>query len=95
MGDVLPHETENTVYRYLIAISKLRLGILNEQGEGSSELVPFFQVFLNLFIYLFIFFIEGYRIGGISPYLSQEPWGAGRRPLSGEMWTVASSALDL
>ena len=22
MGDVLPHETENTVYRYLIAISK-------------------------------------------------------------------------
>ena len=41
MGDVLPHETENTVYRYLIAISKLRLGILTEQGEGSSELVPF------------------------------------------------------
>ena len=35
MGDVLPHETENTVYRYLIAISKLRLGILTEQGEGS------------------------------------------------------------
>ena len=28
-------ETENTVYRYLIAISKLRLGILTEQGEGS------------------------------------------------------------
>ena len=28
MGDVLPRETENTVYRYLIAISKLRLGIL-------------------------------------------------------------------
>jgi hypothetical protein len=41
MGDVLPHETENTVYRYLIAISKLRLGILTEQGEGSQELVPF------------------------------------------------------
>ena len=36
MGDVLPHETENTVYRYLIAISKLRLGILTEQGEGPS-----------------------------------------------------------
>ena len=38
MGDDLPHETENTVYRYLIAISKLRsrLGILTEQqGEGS------------------------------------------------------------
>ena len=34
-SDVLPHETENTVYRYLIAISKLRLGILTEQGEGS------------------------------------------------------------
>ena len=30
-------ETENTAYRYLIAtsISKLRLGILTEQGEGS------------------------------------------------------------
>ena len=28
MSDELPHETENTVYRYLIAISKLRLGIL-------------------------------------------------------------------
>ena len=39
MGDVLPRETENTVYRYLIAISKLRLGILTEQGEGSYELV--------------------------------------------------------
>ena len=38
MGDVqvLPHETQNTVYRYLIAISKLWLGmILTEQGEGS------------------------------------------------------------
>ena len=36
MGDVLPHETENTVYRYLIAISKLRLGILTEQpGEKA------------------------------------------------------------
>jgi len=41
MSDDLPHdsETENTVYRYLIAISKLRLararGILTEQGEGS------------------------------------------------------------
>jgi len=41
MGDALPRETENTVYRYLIAISKLRLGILTEQGEGSSELAPF------------------------------------------------------
>ena len=35
MGDVLPRETENTVYGYLTAISKLRLGILIEQGEGS------------------------------------------------------------
>ena len=37
MSDDLPHdsETENTVYRYLTAISKLRLGILTEQGEGS------------------------------------------------------------
>ena len=35
MRDDLPHETENTVYRYLSAISKLRLGILTEQGEGS------------------------------------------------------------
>ena len=38
MGDVLPHETENTVYICLIAISKLRLGILTEQGEGSGTL---------------------------------------------------------
>ena len=38
MGDVLPHETENTVYRYLIAISKLRLGILTEQGEARLPL---------------------------------------------------------
>ena len=56
MGDVLPHETENTVYRYLIAISKLRLGILTEQGEGSSELVPFLG--LPLFIYLLCLEIE-------------------------------------
>ena len=35
MSDDLLHETENTVYRYLIAISRLRLGILTEQGEGS------------------------------------------------------------
>ena len=37
MGDTvkLPRETENPLYRYLIAISKLRLGILTEQGEGS------------------------------------------------------------
>ena len=31
----LPREIENPLYRYLIAISKLRLGILTEQGEGS------------------------------------------------------------
>ena len=35
MSDDLLHETENTVYRYLIAISRLRLGMLTEQGEGS------------------------------------------------------------
>ena len=41
MGDFLPRETENTVYRYLIAISKLRLGILTEQGEGPWSLFLF------------------------------------------------------
>ena len=35
MGDRLPREIENSLYRYLSAISKLRLGILTEQGEGS------------------------------------------------------------
>ena len=35
MSDDLPHETENAMYRYLIAISRLRLGILTERGEGS------------------------------------------------------------
>ena len=37
MGDKLPRETriENPLYRYLTAISQLRLGILTEQGEGS------------------------------------------------------------
>ena len=35
VGDVLPRETENTLYRYLSTISKLRLGILTEQGGGS------------------------------------------------------------
>ena len=35
MGDNLPREIENPLYRYLIAISKLRLNILTEQGEGS------------------------------------------------------------
>ena len=45
MGEVLPRKTENTVYRYLTAISKLRLGILTEQGEGS---VFFFSLLLFL-----------------------------------------------
>jgi hypothetical protein len=50
MGEVLPRETENTtVDRYLIAISKLRLGILTEQGEGA------FSFFRSSLIYLFIF----------------------------------------
>ena len=48
MGDVLPRETENTVYRYLIAISKRRLGILAEQGKGSYELVLWLAAFLDL-----------------------------------------------
>ena len=34
-GAELPREIENPLYRYLIAISRLRLGILTEQGEGS------------------------------------------------------------
>ena len=39
MGGVLPRETENTtVDRYLIAISKLRLGILKSREKA---LVPF------------------------------------------------------
>ena len=55
MRDDLPHETENTVYRYLSAISKLRLGILTEQGEGSSFFYPSQPLFIYLFpIYLFI-----------------------------------------
>ena len=33
-GTVLYYDTS---YRYLIAISKLRLGILTEQGEGSES----------------------------------------------------------
>ena len=37
-----PREIENPLYRYLIAISKLRSGILTEQEEGSKKLVPFF-----------------------------------------------------
>ena len=39
MGDKLHPgreiQVENPLYRYFIAISKLRLGILTEQGEGS------------------------------------------------------------
>ena len=42
MGDKLSREIENPLYRYLIAISKLRSGILTEQEEGSKKLVPFF-----------------------------------------------------
>ena len=53
------YSIENPLYRYLIAISKLRLGILTEpQGESSEELFPFFRsslINLNLFIYLFIY----------------------------------------
>ena len=40
MGDKLPRarEIENSLYRYLIAISKLRLGILTEPEQGELEL---------------------------------------------------------
>ena len=48
-------EIENPLYRYFTAISKLRLGILTEQGEGSMELVPFLgrpsSFFLSFFLY--------------------------------------------
>ena len=35
LRDELPREIENPLYRYLTAISRLRLGILTERGEGS------------------------------------------------------------
>ena len=41
MGDKLPREIENPLYRYLIAISKLRLGILTEQGNALRSLFLF------------------------------------------------------
>ena len=41
MGDKLPREIENPLYRYLIAISKLRLGILTEQGKALRCLFLF------------------------------------------------------
>ena len=53
MGDKLPREIENPLYRYLIAISKLRLGILTEQGKALRSLFLFLG--LPLFIYLFIY----------------------------------------
>ena len=36
MGDKLPREIENPLYRYLIAISKLRLGILRIEDGGHT-----------------------------------------------------------
>ena len=55
MGDKLPREIENPLYRYLIAISKLRLGILTEHRRGGvvvytrqdhqgSRIRPYFQI---------------------------------------------------
>ena len=35
MGEALPREIENSLYRHLTTIPTLRLGILTEQGEGS------------------------------------------------------------
>ena len=35
MGDELPREIENPLYRYLSASSQLRLGVLTERGVGS------------------------------------------------------------
>ena len=55
MGEVLPSETENTtVDRYLIAISKLRLGILTEQGEGACSFFRSSSGLINLFIIMMI-----------------------------------------
>ena len=54
MGGVLPRETENTtVDRYLIAISKLRLGILTEQGEGACS---FFRSSLIYHLFIMILY---------------------------------------
>ena len=47
----IENPSRRRLYRYFTAISKLRLGILTEQGEGSMELVPFLgpPFFLSLF----------------------------------------------
>ena len=68
-SDDLPHETENTVYRYLIAISKLRLGILTEQaGAGDAELVLSLRLIYLSIIYLFRYVrVVSDRAGGLHP----------------------------
>ena len=64
MGDKLSREIENPLYRYLIAISKLRLGILTEPEQGElelegsyrepqAELVPIFTRSPLIQVYLF------------------------------------------
>ena len=40
MGDKLPREIENPLYRYLTAISKLRLGILPRTVNGTGHTDP-------------------------------------------------------
>ncbi len=48
----IENPSRRRLYRYFTAISKLRLGILTEQGGGSQELVPFLgrrPFFLSLF----------------------------------------------
>ena len=57
-----PREIENPLYRYLIAISKLRSGILTEQEEGSKKLVPF--LFRSSLIYLFVCLVR--RCGDVT-----------------------------
>jgi hypothetical protein len=54
----IENPSRRRLYRYFTAISKLRLGILTEQGEGSMELVPFLgrpsSFFLSFFLSFFI-----------------------------------------
>ena len=57
MGDKLPRRLKNVVSVFFAVISRLRLGILTEQGEGSEYACSFFclPLFVYLFIYLFIY----------------------------------------
>ena len=51
----IENPSRRRLYRYFTAISKLRLGILTEQGEGSQELVPFLGLPSSSFLSLFKF----------------------------------------